>query len=405
MKRFRITNGQNIISIGLSSIGDYLNMEHPVTLAWADCGGSIARYLCQLPYGAGERQRIKQLIINYLYDDFTDKLEDLYDLLAPLLQMLENGAYELRYHASKNAYIDYPNADPFYDGALGEVFFAKHLTHKKLYDQLPEKEKTYLHLDEFKNEIDYKTLINNKLEYLLTDLYYTYAKIFLATEPEINISEERVQFFMAEINAGKRPFALIFNANVFMQEAQGDCAALQYSHDYILDGHHKLLAYNRLKISPAIIEITQKTEKKNRFFDLEKLVSYLYPWHIQHILKNWDEKTAYLEKVLQNPNSPLHPFQKKGWQRGYFPNDCLKYEVFYVDDKIMGCARTWYVNGQLATEYQYDETGKRTGKEWYEDGTVRLLITNVHESVYYANNGQLLRKQSMIDDKHWLLEE
>ena len=157
------------------------------------------------------------------------------------------------------------------------------------------------------------------LDYTTGSFYDASDKIFVATQPESEINEERVKYFENEISNGARPFAIIFNC-YFHQITDGSDNSLD-SAKYVIDGHHKLLAYNNLKIQPSIVELTYyPAGREDIAFNLEELIEVLYPWQVEHILKNWYEKEKHILEYLQNPESTVHRFIKNGHVKTFHEN-------------------------------------------------------------------------------------
>jgi hypothetical protein len=82
---FEVKNGSNFISIGYSGIGNYLKIRKPVSLVWYDCGGSIAQYLCMMPCSDITRKKLHDTITNSIYQDYTGRVDELYEVLQPLV--------------------------------------------------------------------------------------------------------------------------------------------------------------------------------------------------------------------------------------------------------------------------------------------------------------------------------
>ena len=181
-----------------------------------------------------------------------------------------------------------------------------------------------------------------------------------------------------------------------------------HSSYFIIDGHHKLLAYQKLGIYPSMALITyQPSSAEEIEFDAEKLSTLLYPWQIKDLLKNWDEKDTYVVEKLKNPNSPLHQFVKNGLVKEYHPNKKPKHEAFYINDKVDGKSLEWFDNGQLKHEHFYSN-GKRIGiwKDYYPSGKIQFVQPfddmNRYDGdmVSYYENGQRRWIQSLKNGRN-----
>jgi len=86
------------------------------------------------------------------------------------------------------------------------------------------------------------------------------------------------KYFCALPYNEERPFCIIFTAS-------SSFARAAY---YILDGHHKLLAYQNLNIYPPLALITHLPNNTNETeFNIKQLKDFLFPWQIKHISGHW----------------------------------------------------------------------------------------------------------------------
>ena len=190
---------------------------------------------------------------------------------------------------------------------------------------------------------------------------------------------------------------------------QASCYQLDlHSSYFILDGHHKLLAYQKLGIYPSMALITHLPASAEEIeFDTEKLSTLLYPWQTKDILENWDEKDAYVIEKLKNADSPLHQFIKNGLVKEYHQNGKPKHEAFYINDKLDGKSLEWYDNGQLKHEHYYSN-GRRIGiwKDYYSSGKIQFVQPfddmNRYDGdiISYHENGQRRWIQSLKNGKN-----
>ena len=95
--KFKVENGSNHISIGLSDIGSYFRFDNPLSLVWYDNRGSIGKYFCLLPYNKIYRDELENKLLANLNKDFSNNIEELYTLLGPLFSLFKNGEYSLNF--------------------------------------------------------------------------------------------------------------------------------------------------------------------------------------------------------------------------------------------------------------------------------------------------------------------
>ena len=290
---FKITDGLNIISIGLSEIGSYFSFNRPISVEWDYYDGSVSKYSTLLPYSENYRKEFRDRIVDNLDKDYSNNIEELYDILKPLFKLFKNGEYSLNYYdGEKNSFFSYKvfNSD--------EVW---HCGWSTIFNQTTNINKT----EELRNKYN---IAKNSKKYYESILHYTTEwfylgcdKFLLATQSEESLNKERVKYFENEIKNGSRPAVIIFNCELSKQSL--------YSGNFIIDGHHKILAYRNLNIEPPIIQIKHLPKsRKEVYYDIETLIEYLYPWQIQDIIDHWFEGDKYLAKAIENPNSKIHNF-------------------------------------------------------------------------------------------------
>lgn len=74
------------------------------------------------------------------------------------------------------------------------------------------------------------------------DWFYPFNLEFVFTRPTESLSEDQIAFHAQQIANGLRPIAITATVE------HGCC-------DYVIDGHHKLVAYSRAKVDPAILRV------------------------------------------------------------------------------------------------------------------------------------------------------
>lgn len=395
---FKVENGTDQISIGLSDIGSYFRFDHPLSVVWYDCGGSVAKYFSLLPYSQTYRNELRTRLLANLNKDFTNHTDELYELLKPLFYLFKNGEYYLNYYPGNDKhFFSYQTSTDNYSETHYnpiDITFA----------QVADVSRKEIVIEDYKaflreNEISKKRYPSGILDYT-TDCFYDGYSNFYATEPLANINQERADYFEKQIIDGERPFVIIMNARYYEKDLD--------SASFILDGHHKLLAYQKLNIYPAVVSITYVPANSSEVeFDAEKLSTSLYPWQTEHILKNWDEKDEYIADKLKDPNSPLHQFIKNGLVKDYHENKKLKHEAFHINGKVEGKLSEWYDNGQLKCEYYYHK-GNRAGvwNDYYPSGNIQFIQPFDEEGRYhgdiisYYENGQKRHLQSLKNGRN-----
>lgn len=290
--KFTIENGNNICSIGVSGIGSYIRFNYPLTVVWHDCRGSIGKYFCVLPYNEEYRSAVQKKIHENLNEDFTNNIQGLYKVLQPLFPIFKNGNYTMQfYNNNEKEFFEYKSSIDNFEKSRYEdleVVFPNEITDIRNTNNVIENHKQFL--KEVKKSKEFYP--SNLLEYSTSGIYNGIESLY-ATQPQQNIDESRVKYFENIIKNGARPFAIIFNAYFDIND--------YYSSNFILDGHHKLLAYKKLGIYPPLATITYSPENIDEVeFDAEKLAESLYPWQTKHIIEHWDDKDFLDESATQD---------------------------------------------------------------------------------------------------------
>lgn len=252
-------NSKNAIKVGVTEIGSYLEINKPVVLDWSDCDGSMGRYCTLMGLKNDDFISLTHELNSHIYKDYSENPGNLLIDFQPLFHLLENGLYFINYSKSLE---NYPMES--------YLVFPKRAFTEKI----------------FINE--------NKDDVLLftSDWYYESQGSFtIATQSADTIDRERIEFYKKEISQGKRPFIIeIYKSYI------EDQSKINETRDYnpeltsavfLLDGHHKFLAYQELNISPPTFTICQGFSNGDEiYFDFEKLKKYLNHFQTEHLEAN-----------------------------------------------------------------------------------------------------------------------
>ena len=288
---FTIENGQGIFHIGLSEIGSYIQFDYPLTVVWYDCNGSDAKYFCNLSENENYRKAIHQSINADLNQDYTDKTDELKTLLLPLFQLFQNGNYSLSFYNNqqKEFFLYHSSVDHFTTDRYSnlEILFSQQKVNVSNTDIVVEEHQTYLQKIANSSEHYPYSLLQ-----FSTDTIYDDLNSFYATQPKDAIDQDQVRYFEQQIRAGERPFAIVFHTRL---DSEMDDTPY-----FIVDGHHKLLAYKNLNITPPLAVITHLPQDRSEVeFNLETLNEHLYPWQMEHLLEHWEENEHHYELLKE----------------------------------------------------------------------------------------------------------
>lgn len=200
-EKWQQNEGANILEVrgGKLEIALFFN-DAPLVYDAADCAGSIGRFVAFLPYR--KRLEAATLVAQAASSGFSDAAP-LHQQIAPLLQLLPNGQYQLTLEQVPSSY-SYSAAFP----------------------------------DEYDFGPDWK-------EGEQTDAiwyYPDYSPILTWTQPESSLEDDAINKYLSLIEQGESPSLITIGAK--------DHAAR-----FILDGHHKLFAYWCCGVMPHTLHI------------------------------------------------------------------------------------------------------------------------------------------------------
>jgi hypothetical protein len=286
---FENTNGLNKLSIRLIEIGSYFYYTKPLATVWYDCTGSLGKYLCSLPCDQEMRNEIRKTILDSVDYDYTNKLEDLKETLNPLFNLFPNGQFSLDYYHSIGS--------KFFDCTSSRDNYSEIQQHKwhLLFSEpinIKDAQQKLLEYEQWKNnQIAQGKYVLDLVDFSTQGFYSRISSPFIATQPKSEVNDERVLFYEDKIKSGERPYAIIFGCQLKKVPTDSDANQIVRSFDsenYVLDGHHKLLAYYNLRITPSIVKIKHlATDKREVNFDISDLQNVLYPWQLEHLAANW----------------------------------------------------------------------------------------------------------------------
>ncbi len=233
-----ITNGQGIIDILFDDFASCLLVKKARAVNWPDCRGSIGEYYAIADYAPQERE----IYTNQLNDvlSFGDK-EDQFAAIQEFLNLFGNGQYKISKYL-----IDVLNT-------------SFHQSNQVIYsNQVPANERFsgwFYH--------DYQSSIEPNL-YSITNN---------------NINQERVTYYCDLIQTDIKPTIIVFEVC--------NMKTSEYSRSYVLDGHHKLEAYSKLKMNIPTISIVKLIESANETEEILKQVKpILKNFEYKHLAKN-----------------------------------------------------------------------------------------------------------------------
>ncbi len=230
-----VSDGKSILELKLNELGSYLKCRKPLAINWFDCQGSIAQFYAIFSYC----QEYKETIQEHLRASLNSGnfvFEDEFNEIIKLLSLFENGKYNISF-------------EPNYKFEISDRWNWDLAKNYKLYTSnavIRDESQTY-HSDDKAN-----------LNFLSESYHDGYCEYFIFTQPSEVLDKKRIEFYQERINQGMRPLAIIYSGYSETKGTYADGSNWRRTYrtgNFILDGHHKLIAYRNLDKAPALLRI------------------------------------------------------------------------------------------------------------------------------------------------------
>lgn len=257
-----VTHGKGIIKLLFDGFASCLIIRRPIAVNWPDCRGSVGEY-----YAVSELSKEEQINmadqLNHALIEGTE--EEIMHGIQDFLQLFENGSYQV-----------FPGTMHFKDSDF-------HIHRPSPTSKEP------LLFDRF-----------------FSGGFFPFKDFNYILTLEINsMDEERVIYYIDRIRKGDQPKALVFSSLYH--------ADPEMSTSFIIDGHHKIEAYNRLKMDiPAIFIYKQNSSYESAQEVIHASRPILSDKEFEHLFQNDDENipeivyiddeilTAELDRILKS---------------------------------------------------------------------------------------------------------
>ncbi|PWV45408.1 toxin-antitoxin system YwqK family antitoxin [Chitinophaga sp. S165] len=388
---FDNTEGQGILSVRANDYGCYFHFRRPRTATWFGGHGTIERYLMHMQYSKEEREEIRRHFNSGLNKDYLNDLPALKELLRPLFPLLPKGRFAVHFHNETNDWVYKKSTEP------GAKTGWEYLQDDKVVDRSRMEALQQEHAA-WQAEDPEQRRRTDIFDYKLYACYGYGDLRFVATQPSSETNMERVYYYMDRIKEGERPVVITLSS--FYSGTYHDTDPTFDSYRYIIDGHHKLKAYQCLNILPTFADMIHLMDSPgDAYFDLEELADVLYPWQTKDILENWTDVEKYFGDAMSNPESKIYPYVRNGLITSILQYG-ERHEAFYVNGRIEGEEKTWNRNGQL-TALNCWKNGVMYGerKSWHHNGQLSCIVPlddkgEVHGAViHYYENGKIRSEQ------------
>ncbi|WP_124981255.1 toxin-antitoxin system YwqK family antitoxin [Nonlabens xiamenensis] len=344
--------GQGLVCIKAFQIGEYLFSNGCSIITWYDCRGSAGKYIAHIQAPEELKSKLLDSLREKLnlgneidWSELTNDLE-LFSRIFPKGDLIFNLYQENHDQGEIEKFNDFEYITPlFIDKSRQQIELENWtITFSEMV-----KDQGYAHRD----LIDYTT----------SGFYDVSYDNLIFTQLESSLDHETIKNYETLISSGKRPIVLIYNCE------------FENNNNYVLDGHHKLKAYQNLKISPRILEVTQiSLDDIGMEFSLSNFSSAisgkLFDWQLEHIFeKGLATSTELIQEIYNDVDNPFKKFIKNGYIEEFWPNGELKSKGHYDLHKANGVIVFFYENGAKKSKQYYDNGRQiRILKSWHPNG-------------------------------------
>jgi hypothetical protein len=327
--KIQIESGQDLIDILSDGFVTCLKIRKPIAVDWYDCAGSVGKYFAMTPMFERlvESQKINQVLVNGNDNEILKAIKE-------FLQLFASGEYDIT--------ID---------------------RHKRIGHEIDQIHSEYRRSDD-SNFYDYH-------------YYNSESDNLMFTQPISYISIDKVKYYENIISNGDRPKPLVFHAYFSDTGTYEDGSRWQRSLDsplFVLDGHHKLIAYKNLGINPELVIISRETVGKKEFENHKDKLYFEYEYFLsesakQHIISHIPllkidnshssiEYNRSFDLYLLNSNK-IEPEVLDLFKRAYISNNneqlvWLVKKLELIKSTIENGTNRWLNYNEFSKEYGYE---------------------------------------------------
>lgn len=257
-RQIEIIRGESIIDIISNGFINALVIDIAVAAHWPNCGGSVGEYYS---VSLNDYDKQKELTANLNKVLISGSDSQVFEAIATFLNLFTNGNYNVALSE-----IDLNTSEIARDGVL-------------------------ICNDDAAEE--------NKFTYWT---YPSCDEMHLFTRSVNTIDQDRVAYYADLIANGERPKVVVYSNFNNLEDDE--------TPHYIIDGHHKLLAYEQLRINIPCVYISKNISTElSRKNIAPQLLSVLKPVEMMHVLQEDDnikdietymmpDITFYVDKIL-----------------------------------------------------------------------------------------------------------
>lgn len=350
------------IEIVSSSFGEIIKTDHSKGVVYYDQRGSVGKFYSYNGVSKEKSKRIDKEFSLSIVNFSTNKSGLLISKIIDLLSNFRSATYDINFFASRSI-----TRSVEYNHNTKYKFYCTVWPHyvRSDGDELPKRAFKF----DFEKRIDKSNWIPiTLLDFMASHYHDSFDHYIICTQHQAYLNRSRVSFYERLISEGSRPPILVYQSLHNYYNSTGS---------FLIDGHHKLKAYENLSINPPVIEIleyceNQNEETKNELINKLRLADeVLYAEQMDDLITtNYKYESDLINLICKDVK--LSKYCKCGLDIKKYPNGQIKFEGEIIDFKREGICIDYYPNGLIRN------------KSMYENGNVKYSLLKYHY------DGQLL---------------
>ncbi|PIF46531.1 hypothetical protein CLU96_3569 [Chryseobacterium sp. 52] len=238
-----ITHGQGIIKALYDGFASCLIIRRPVAVNWPDSRGSVGEYFAVSELSEKEKITFADSL-NHALTDGTET--EIMAHVEDFLHLFENGCYQVNLGK-----IPFDNSN---------FYMSRSLSDDENSDEVQKFSGWFYPFDDFN---------------------------YLYTLESKSIDPERIKYYIDLIRKGGRPKPVVFYS-LYHLDPMMSCA-------FVLDGHHKIEAYTRLKMDiPALFIVKDNNDYSSASEIMQGAHHLLQDFEFEHLFQNNDDNLPHI---------------------------------------------------------------------------------------------------------------
>jgi len=315
---------------------------------WYDNRGSVGKFYnyfgLEKNIAILKEKKLNEILLNLTIDNARKIKEEIRDLLA----FLDFGNYSVSYIESNNE--QNKNGYNYYN-----IVFPKFDNSKFTEEELAEDFKFFF-IKSVKERGNY--IPPDIVDHSARSFYDAYESHIIATKHKSDLDNLRISFYREQIRSGKRPPIILLTCT----------SNHSILNSFIIDGHHKAVAYLQEEINPALINITGVASySEDTINKLKQVSKMLYREQFEYLILSNYASHQLNEEICSDRY--LTTYCQNGLVIKKYPNGIIRQKGNYSNNKKNGIIEWFYPDGSIEKREKYEE-GRYicTYERYFHDG-------------------------------------